>query len=141
MKFKVYIPARYASSRLPGKPLLLVGGKPIVQHVYENARSSAAEDVVIATDDDRIDKAARGFGAAVTRTQSTHHSGTDRIAEPTTGTAALQFGSTLAALTTAVAIAAFIASWAGIPAEMDGQAYFEFLFWGGGHVLQFTHTL
>ena len=63
------------------------------------------------------------------------------IREGLDGTAALQFGSTLAALTTAVAIAAFIASWAGIPAEMDGQAYFEFLFWGGGHVLQFTHTL
>ncbi len=57
------------------------------------------------------------------------------------GTAALQFGSTLAALTTAVALAAFISSWAGIPGEIDGQAYFEFLFWGGGHVLQFTHTL
>jgi len=57
------------------------------------------------------------------------------------GSAALQFGITLSALTTAVAIAAFIASWAGVPAEMDGQAYFEFLFWGGGHVLQFTHTL
>jgi hypothetical protein len=57
------------------------------------------------------------------------------------GTAVLQFGSTLAALTTAVAIAAFIASWAGIPGEMSGQAYFEFLFWGGGHVLQFTHTI
>jgi hypothetical protein len=57
------------------------------------------------------------------------------------GTAALQFGITLAAVTTAVAIAAIIASWAGLPGEMDGQAYFEFLFWGGGHVLQFTHTL
>ena len=63
------------------------------------------------------------------------------IREGLDGTAALQFGSTLAALTTAVAIAAFIASWAGIPTEIDGQAYFEFLFWGGGHVLQFTHTL
>jgi len=63
------------------------------------------------------------------------------IREGLDGTAALQFGSTLAALTTAVAIAAFIASWAGIPGGMDGQAYFEFLFWGGGHVLQFTHTL
>jgi cytochrome c oxidase subunit 1 len=63
------------------------------------------------------------------------------IREGLDGTAALQFGSTLAALTTAVAIAAFIASWAGIPVEIDGQAYFEFLFWGGGHVLQFTHTL
>jgi len=57
------------------------------------------------------------------------------------GTAALQFGITLAALTTVAAIAAFIASWAGIPGGMDGQAYFEFLFWGGGHVLQFTNTL
>jgi cytochrome c oxidase subunit 1 len=57
------------------------------------------------------------------------------------GTAALQFGITLSALTTAVAIAALIASWAGISRGMDGQAYFEFLFWGGGHVLQFTHTL
>lgn len=57
------------------------------------------------------------------------------------GTAALQFGSTLAAVTTAVAIAAFIASWVGTPQTMDGAVYFEFLFWGGGHVLQFTHTL
>jgi len=57
------------------------------------------------------------------------------------GAVALQFGITLAALTTAVAIAALIASRAGIPGGMDGQAYFEFLFWGGGHVLQFTHTL
>ncbi len=57
------------------------------------------------------------------------------------GTGALQFGITLSTLITAVAIAAFIASWAGIPSTMDGQAYFEFLFWGGGHVLQFTHTL
>ncbi len=57
------------------------------------------------------------------------------------GTGALQFGITLSTLITAVAIAAFIASWAGIPSAMDGQAYYEFLFWGGGHVLQFTHTL
>jgi hypothetical protein len=57
------------------------------------------------------------------------------------GTAALQFGITLAAVTTAAAIAAFIASWAGTPRSMDGAVYFEFLFWGGGHVLQFTHTL
>jgi cytochrome c oxidase subunit 1 len=63
------------------------------------------------------------------------------IREGLDGTAVLQFGSTLAALTTAVAIAAFIASWAGIPGGMNGQAYFEFLFWGGGHVLQFTHTI
>ena len=57
------------------------------------------------------------------------------------GTAALQFGITLAALTTAAAIASLMASWAGVPGGMDGQAYFEFLFWGSGHVLQFTHTL
>lgn len=57
------------------------------------------------------------------------------------GAAALQFGATLSAVTTAVAIAAFIASWAGIPQSMDGAVYFEFLFWGGGHVLQYTHTL
>jgi len=63
------------------------------------------------------------------------------ITEGLDGTAALQFGSTLAALTTAVAIAAFIASWTGMPGGMDGQAYFELVFWGGGHVLQFTHTL
>jgi hypothetical protein len=57
------------------------------------------------------------------------------------GTTALQFGITLGAITTAAAIAAFIASWAGTPQSMDGAVYFEFLFWGGGHVLQFTHTL
>jgi hypothetical protein len=57
------------------------------------------------------------------------------------GAGALQVGTKLAAITAAVAIAAFIASMAGMPANMEGQAYFEFLFWGGGHVLQFTHTL
>jgi 3-deoxy-manno-octulosonate cytidylyltransferase (CMP-KDO synthetase) len=81
MSFKVYIPARYASSRLPGKPLLSIGGKPVVQHVYENALSSGADEVVIATDDERIVEAARGFGATVVRTRDTHPSGTDRIAE------------------------------------------------------------
>ena len=81
MTFKVYIPARYASSRLPGKPLLSVGGKPMVQHVYDNALLSGAEEVVVATDDDRIAAAAEAFGAAVARTRNTHVSGTDRIAE------------------------------------------------------------
>lgn len=57
------------------------------------------------------------------------------------GPAALQVGTRLAALTTAVAIAAFIASLAGMPGNIQGQAYFEFLFWGSGHVIQFTHTL
>lgn len=63
------------------------------------------------------------------------------IGEKQDGSTALQFGSTVAALTTAVAIAAFITSWAGIPGDVNGIAYFEILFWGGGHVLQFTHIL
>lgn len=81
MGFKVYIPARFASSRLPGKLLLPLAGKPIIQHVYENALNSGAEDVVIATDDERIVRAAESFGAVVVRTRDTHVSGTDRIAE------------------------------------------------------------
>jgi 3-deoxy-manno-octulosonate cytidylyltransferase (CMP-KDO synthetase) len=81
LSFKVYIPARYASSRLPGKALLAVGGKPIVQHVYENARASGAQEVIIATDDARIEQAAAAFGAAVVMTRDSHVSGTDRVAE------------------------------------------------------------
>lgn len=77
----VVIPSRYASSRLPGKPLLDIGGKPMVQHVYERALESAVGDVVIATDDQRIADAARGFGAEVCMTAEDHPSGTDRIAE------------------------------------------------------------
>jgi hypothetical protein len=57
------------------------------------------------------------------------------------GNAALQFGITLAAVTTAAAIASLIASWAGIPRDMAGEVYYEFLFWGSGHVLQYTHTI
>jgi 3-deoxy-manno-octulosonate cytidylyltransferase (CMP-KDO synthetase) len=79
--FKVYIPARYASSRLPGKPLLQVGGKSILQHVYDNACASGATEVVIATDDERIANAAAAFGGTVALTSSAHPSGTDRIAE------------------------------------------------------------
>lgn len=81
MTFKVYIPARYASSRLPGKPLLEVGGKAILQHVYDNACASGAAEVVIATDDERIANAAAAFGGSVALTSSSHPSGTDRIAE------------------------------------------------------------
>ena len=81
MKFKVYIPARYASSRLPGKPLLTISGKTIIQHVYENALSSGADEVIVATDDQRIADVALGFGAAVAMTARTHESGTDRVAE------------------------------------------------------------
>lgn len=79
--FKVVIPARYGSTRLPGKPLLEIAGKPLIRHVYERAVESAAEEVVVATDDERIADACRSFGAEVTVTGADHHSGTDRIAE------------------------------------------------------------
>ena len=77
----VIIPARYAATRLPGKPLLEIRGKPLIQHVYEAACASDAGRVLIATDDDRIAKCAVGFGAEVVRTSVKHASGTDRIAE------------------------------------------------------------
>jgi 3-deoxy-manno-octulosonate cytidylyltransferase (CMP-KDO synthetase) len=79
--FRVVIPARYASSRLPGKVLLPLAGKLMLQWVYDRARASAASEVVIATDDSRIADAARGFGATVAMTDPSHASGTDRIAE------------------------------------------------------------
>ncbi len=81
MDFKIVIPARYASSRLPGKPLLDICGKTMIQRVYENACESQASAVIIATDDRRIQEAATGFGAEVCMTAATHRSGTDRIAE------------------------------------------------------------
>lgn len=81
MKFNVVIPARYASTRLPGKALLMIKGKPIVQYVYENSCNSGADKVVIATDDQRIVKAAEKFNANVCLTSDRHTSGTDRIAE------------------------------------------------------------
>ncbi|NOY61880.1 MAG: 3-deoxy-manno-octulosonate cytidylyltransferase [Gammaproteobacteria bacterium] len=81
MTFRVVIPARYASSRLPGKPLLKIAGKPMIQHVYERALSSGAEEVVIATDDERVYDAAQAFDALVLMTSADHHSGTDRLAE------------------------------------------------------------
>jgi len=83
MSFNVIIPARYASSRLPGKPLLNIAGKPMLQHVYEQARMSAAQQVVIATDDLRIKAAAHAFGAKVCLTSADHSSGTDRLEEVT----------------------------------------------------------
>ncbi len=81
MKFKVVIPARYASTRLPGKTLLKINGKPIVQYVYENACDSGAQQVIIATDDQRISDCAQEFKAEVCFTSNQHKSGTDRIAE------------------------------------------------------------
>jgi len=81
MSFKVVIPARYGSSRLPGKPLLEIAGKPMFAHVYARACESAAEEVLIATDDERIAFAARAIGAEVVLTSPLHPSGTDRLQE------------------------------------------------------------
>ncbi|GGO80363.1 3-deoxy-manno-octulosonate cytidylyltransferase [Marinobacterium nitratireducens] len=81
MSFSVIIPARYGSSRFPGKPLAEIAGKPMVQHVYERACQSDAGRVLVATDDDRIAEAARGFGAEVCMTSADHPSGTDRLQE------------------------------------------------------------
>jgi 3-deoxy-manno-octulosonate cytidylyltransferase (CMP-KDO synthetase) len=79
--FRVVIPARYASARLPGKVLLGIAGKPMIQWVYERACASRAREVLIATDDLLIVSAAHSFGAPTIMTESTHRSGTDRIAE------------------------------------------------------------
>jgi 3-deoxy-manno-octulosonate cytidylyltransferase (CMP-KDO synthetase) len=79
--FRVVIPARYAATRLPGKLLMPLGGRPIVQWVYEHARAAGARQVLIATDDERIRSAAQSFGAEALMTQANHASGTDRIAE------------------------------------------------------------
>ena len=79
--FKVVIPARYGSTRLPGKPLRVIAGKPMVEHVWDRARESGAEQVVIATDDARIADAAEAFGATVCMTRADHGTGTDRLAE------------------------------------------------------------
>jgi len=81
MSFSVVIPARYASVRLPGKPLLDICGKPMLQHTYERALESNADKVIIATDDARIQEVAQRFGAMVCMTKSTHVSGTDRVQE------------------------------------------------------------
>ena len=79
--FRVVIPARHASSRLPGKVLRLICGKPMLQWVYERACSSGAREVLVAADDERIVSAARAFGADAVMTAASHASGTDRIAE------------------------------------------------------------
>lgn len=83
MSFTVVIPARYRASRLPGKPLLDIAGKPMIRHVWEQALRSAAERVIIATDDERIREVCEGFGAEVCMTAEDHASGTDRIEEVT----------------------------------------------------------
>jgi 3-deoxy-manno-octulosonate cytidylyltransferase (CMP-KDO synthetase) len=80
-RFKVVIPARYASTRFPGKVLADIHGKPMLQHVYERALESGAGEVIIATEDHRVEVAARKFEAAVCMTSPDHASGSDRIAE------------------------------------------------------------
>lgn len=78
----IVIPSRYGSTRLPGKPLVSIAGKPMVQHVYERAkRSQTAQRVIVATDDQRIVDAVRGFGGEARMTRSDHRTGTERIAE------------------------------------------------------------
>lgn len=81
MSFKVVIPARFGSSRLPGKPLADIGGRPMIAHVWAQARLSGAEEVVVATDDDRVREAVLALGADVEATAPDHPSGTDRIEE------------------------------------------------------------
>lgn len=80
-RFRVAIPARYASTRLPGKPLRVLAGRTLLEHVYRRALASGASEVVIATDDQRIREAAERFGAVVCMTSPEHLSGTDRLAE------------------------------------------------------------
>jgi len=81
MNTAIVIPARYASSRLPGKPLLRATGKYLIQHVYEQACRSRADHVLVATDDQRIADAVRSFGGHVVLTSPAHPSGTDRVSE------------------------------------------------------------
>jgi 3-deoxy-manno-octulosonate cytidylyltransferase (CMP-KDO synthetase) len=79
--FRAVIPARYASTRLPGKPLVDIGGRPMIQHVHECVAAAGAAEVIVATDDARVEKACRAFGAEVQMTSASHVSGTDRLAE------------------------------------------------------------
>lgn len=79
--FIVVIPARYGSSRLPGKPLADIAGKPMIERVWQQAKASKASRVIIATDDVRVEQAAQAFGAEVVRTSEQHENGTSRLAE------------------------------------------------------------
>ncbi|MBF0131642.1 MAG: 3-deoxy-manno-octulosonate cytidylyltransferase [Magnetococcales bacterium] len=79
------IPSRFSSQRLPGKPLLPMAGKPMIQHVYERAIRARLDDVIVATDDERIQAAVQGFGGRVVMTRTDHLSGTDRVAEAALG--------------------------------------------------------
>lgn len=81
VRFKVVIPARYGSTRLPGKPLLNIAGKPMIAHVCERAQEADADEIVVATDDQRILQAVTDLGIKAVMTRADHQSGTERIAE------------------------------------------------------------
>ena len=82
MKVICVIPARFASTRLPGKPLALIAGKPMIQHVYTKAcQAKLPEEVIVATDDQKVADVVKSFGGEVIMTSSEHPSGTDRLAE------------------------------------------------------------
>ena len=81
MSFTVIIPARYASSRLPRKPLADIAGKPMIQHVWEKTQQAGANRVIIATDHEEIEQVAKTFSAEVCMTSTEHNSGTERLAE------------------------------------------------------------
>ena len=81
-KVVVVIPARYGSTRLPGKPLVMLAGKPMIQRVYERAKlAQRANQVIVATDDERIVKVVEGFGGEARMTRADHRTGTERVAE------------------------------------------------------------
>jgi len=79
--FRAVIPARYASTRLPGKPLADIAGRPMIQHVHQRVAASGAAEMIVATDDQRVADACARFGAEVQMTSPSHASGTDRLAE------------------------------------------------------------
>ena len=81
--FRIVIPARFASSRLPGKPLRTIQGKPMIEWVYATAQQASPTEVVVATDDQRIVDVVEGIGGRACMTDSAHRSGTDRILEVT----------------------------------------------------------
>ncbi len=85
MRTVVVIPARYGSRRLLGKPIISLKGKPLIQYVYENALGSMAQQVLVATDDERIRQVVEGFGGKAVMTSPNHPSGTDRVAEAVKG--------------------------------------------------------
>lgn len=81
MSYTIIIPARYASSRLPGKPLAMIAGRPMIERVWMQAQKAGASDLVVATDHNAVQEACERFGARVCMTRTEHESGTDRLAE------------------------------------------------------------